>query len=603
MMKNYLVVLLVLFPLSGLMAQTTDCTVKIIYSMNKTMPPSYTFKIDPQVEGARYYWTFGDSTISDSPTPIHSFRITDSYLIKVKVTDKTGKICYGEIKERFEGANVTTSTILAGKGKVKNLNSNLCGFVILLENGTTLIPAKMTTDFQLKDGQYIEFTYEKLATKVSTCNEGIDVKILTIKEIPVTPDCKAYFTFVKEAGTGKKFTFNNLSTGDLAESNWSFGDSAKSKEFKPVHEYAAAGVYRVCLSTLTKTGCKSEYCAEIKVEIQPVVASCKFDIVLKPKEATPNAFLFSTVSTVEILTWKWNFGDSKTSELKNPEHFYEKPGVYEVSCIIKTASGCTETRSLKLSVLAAALDNCSGAINILLYDPTNNLCNGKATVTLKDNTGKDITLNVTYIWSDNRTGSTVENLCPDKVYTVQAIVDGVCQKSYSFAFLSKPIWRATTSNGQNKFAVISPVEGVQYEWDFGNGVIMKGAEVNYNFENDGVYNVKLTAISGSNFSDYTQQVVISKSITSIKTINNPEPEIYPNPVREMLNINFGNPVQVKMLIEIMDINGQKVYNQQFNAEGFSQASINVDQLKAGIYFFRISSGEKLLANKKFIKAD
>jgi len=761
-MKNIFTFLLLLLSCSGILAQT-ECTVKIVHAANKSLPPSYTFKTDPQIEGAKYYWSFGDNTISDSPSPTHTFKIGDTYQVQVKVTGPDGKGCYGALKTVFEGGNTTTATVLFGKGKVvdksatagcglmivlengtylipvemalnfplkagqyvelayellkdkpstcppgvmakinkiseivqtvcnvpisftKNSTSpasytfktaeqpagakylwyfgdqgtsseatptvtfnangtysitlkvtdaagktcsNLlrtafegktsqvlsakgkvkklalagCDLVISLENGTTLIPAKMTTDFQLKEGQYVEFTYEKLGEKITNCNEGFEAKIITIKEISTTPQCKAYFTAIKSNETAnRKITFTNLSVGELKECLWNFGDNTTSTATSTTHEYAVTGEYKVCLIISTTSGCKSDYCMIVKVGTATSTSTeCKFDLVIKPKQATPNAFLFYAVSPVEIKTWKWNFGDGKTSDAKNPEHTYEKTGTYEVACIITTAAGCTETRTIKHTVLAAPLSPCKGAINLLLFDPTNNLCNGKATVKLLDENAAEIA-NVKYIWSDGRTGNAVENLCPDKPYTVQAIIDGVCQKNTSFTLLSKPIWRASTINGQNNFTVVEPKEGVQYEWNFGNGTTLKGSEVNYNFEKDGVYNVKLTVTSGSDFSEFSQQVVVLKSITGVDIINKSEVQIFPNPVKEMLNINFGNPVQNKLFIEINSISGQKTYSQQLFNEGFNKTSINVQTLKPGVYFIRITDGLHLIAERKFLK--
>jgi len=765
-MKHIYTLLFSLFFVVGLYAQTATspnvCTAKIVFVMNKTLPPSYTFKTDTQTDGVKYYWSFGDNTVSDSPSPTHTYKVGDTYLVNVKISGPNSNTCYGELKTRFEGGTSTVSNILSAKGKVKKMTStDGCGLLITLDNGNSivplemvptfefkdgqyvelayellkdkpsgctqavaakihkiaeiivpvvckipitfekinstpisykfktdaqpsdskfywtfgdggtstlvdpsytfkkagswvinlkvigkdgkvcygetkgqfdapvqpltgrgkvkkltasgcdlvialdnmiLIPVKMSTDFLLKEGQYVEFTYEKFAEKISTCKEGIDVKIISIKEIPVAPECKAYFSFAKDPVKLKTVTFTNLSVGDLEEWYWSFGDNTTSKDLKPVHEFAAAGVYKVCLSIRTKAGCKTEYCTEVKIEIPPVISNCKFDIAVKPKEATPNTYIFSTVSNVEVKTWSWKFGDGKTSDQKNPEHAYAKTGTYEVSCTIKTATGCTETRVIKHTVLAAPLANCSGAIGILLFDPTDNKCNGRAIVTLKDAAGKDIP-NVKYLWADNRTTSTVENLCPDKTYSVQAIVEGVCQKSYSFTFLSKPIWRAANINGQSNFTVVEPKDGIEYEWSFGDGIKLKGAEVTYNFENDGVYDVTLKAISGSNSSEFTQQVVVLKSVTGTAVINKSELGIFPNPVKDMLKINFGNPVEGTMNVEIMNIAGKRAYSQQVKPESSNNIEIDVRHLKSGIYFLRITNGKLLITDRKFIKTE
>ena len=585
------------------------CKVTLSFAKNSSTLVSYTFKTEPQPEGARYLWSFGDNTISDSPSPSHTYKATDSYLVNLKVTDKNGKVCNGELKAQFEGGSVAPPAItLSGKGKIVNLAaSNDCGLLIVTETGSYLVPAKVVTDFQLKEGQYVEFTYEKYVEKVTSCKEGTDVKIITIKEIAVTPECKANFSATNSLWSDpammKKMVFANLSKGDIKECKWNFGDNTTSTELKPTHEYSAFGEYRVCLSITTAAGCKSEYCAEIKVANTLTNAGCKFDLVIKPKEATPNTFLFYAICPVDIKTFKWSFGDGKTSDARNPEHLYEKSGIYEVTCTIATATGCSETRTVKQNVTAStSLPNCNGPINLLLYDPTDIKCNGSATVKLLDETGKEIT-NAKYIWSDGRSGSSVVNLCPEKLYTVQAIVENVCQKNTSFTLLSKPIWRTSTINGQNNFTVIAPIEGVRYEWNFGNGIVMTGAEVNYNFEKDGVYDVQLKAVSLSGFSEYSQPVVVMKNNAATDIINTSELEIYPNPAKEILRIDFRNPTEGNLTIEIRSIAGQSVYIKELNNDGSSHADINIQNLKSGIYVLKLFNGQRLIGDRKFIKAN
>ncbi len=585
------------------------CKVSLSFSVNNTTPVSYTFKTDAQADGAKYSWYFGDNSTSDSPSPTHTFKAKDTYLVQLKVLGKDNVICYGELKGVFEGGTVVpATTVLSGKGKVKNLASTAgCGLVIVLENGTLLIPAKMTTDFQLKEGQYVEFTYEKIAEKVSSCKEGADVKMITIKEIPVTVACKANFSATNKLWSDpamvKKMVFTNLSTGDIKSCTWNFGDNTTSTELKPTHEYAAFGEYKVCLTITTVAGCTSDYCAAVKVENFLGNTACKFELVIKPKETTQNTFLFYAVSSVDIKSLKWSFGDNATSDAKNPEHSYEKAGDYQVTCTILTAAGCTQTNTVKLTVMApTSLANCKGPISLLLFDPTDNKCNGSATVKLLDEAGKEIP-NAKFLWSDGRSGSSAVNLCPEKLYTVQATVENTCQKNTSFTLLAKPLWKTSTINGQSNFTVIEPKEGVLYEWNFGNGIILKGAEVSYNFEKDGVYDVQLKAVSLTGISENTQPVNVTKTLTGIDVINNNELVIYPNPVKEILRIDFRNPSEGILVIEIMDVKGRSVYKQQLNNDGSSHADINVQQLKSGIYLLRITNGQRLIADRKFIKAD
>lgn len=43
--------------------------------------------------------------------------------------------------------------------------------------------------------------------------------------------------------------------------------------------------------------------------------------------------------------WKWNFGDRKTSELKNPNHTYTKPGTYSVTLTVSSTTQGSSTRT------------------------------------------------------------------------------------------------------------------------------------------------------------------------------------------------------------------------------------------------------------------
>jgi PKD repeat protein len=491
----------------------TTCTTPIRFVKKDNKPGTYTFSTDQKPANSKFYWYFGDGGNSTDISPVYTFKKTGTWVVHLKIIDENEKICYGETKATFEGE---TNPTLSGKGKVKKLNPAGCDFAISTESGL-FIPTNLPSGFILKDGMYVEFTYEKLTTKSNNCTEAPDIKILTIKEIPVTP-------------------------------------------------------------------------------------TCSFDIVVKPKEANPNTFKFNILGLTDIKNLKWTFGDGTAgATTQDPEHIFLKAGIYEVKCTIITNSGCTVSRVIKVTVLLPPISTCKGAISLTLFDPTDNKCNGTASVKLMD--GEKEMAGVTYLWSNGQKGNSAKELCKDKPYTVQAVIDGICQKTTSFTMLSKPMFKAASINGLSNFSVIEPKEGIEYEWIIGNGIALKGAEVNYDFLNDGVYDVTLKAISGSDVSEFTQQIVIMKSTTGTELINKSELRVYPNPASENLNINFGNPVSGNLFIEVMNMAGQRSFSQQIFTDGLDYATVNLKQLKSGIYFLRITNGKQLIADRKFIKAD
>src|SRR5262249_13768316 len=50
-----------------------------------------------------------------------------------------------------------------------------------------------------------------------------------------------------------------------------------------------------------------------------------------------------TDSSVNAVSWLWEFGDSATSTNSNPSHIYVTPGTYSVRLIVTNSMGCTDT--------------------------------------------------------------------------------------------------------------------------------------------------------------------------------------------------------------------------------------------------------------------
>ncbi len=61
---------------------------------------------------------------------------------------------------------------------------------------------------------------------------------------------------------------------------------------------------------------------------------------------SPLKVTFTDKSTGSPKSWKWNFGNGKTSTSKNPAYTYTKPGKYTVSLTVKNAAG-TNTKTIK----------------------------------------------------------------------------------------------------------------------------------------------------------------------------------------------------------------------------------------------------------------
>jgi len=107
-----------------------------------------------------------------------------------------------------------------------------------------------------------------------------------------------------------------------------------------------------------------------------------------------------------------------------------------------------------------------------------------------------------------------------------------------------------------------------------------------------------TSLAGGNEKLYVQNIKCDGNFTLVNEINNIDYSLtlFPNPASELLNITsdkFHNNLQV----EIFDINGRLLTNEQFNGH---EIKLDVSSFKNGIYFIHLSSPE-INRYLKFIK--
>jgi PKD repeat protein len=133
-----------------------------------------------------------------------------------------------------------------------------------------------------------------------------------------------------------KVNFTDKSTGTPISWKWSFGDGKSSYQRNPEHIYNKAGNYTVTLTVKNNkssdTEVKKRYITVTKQPIINVVAN--FSVSSTSGEA-PLKVNFTDKSTGTPNSWKWSFGDGKSSYQRNPEHIYNKAGNYTVTLTVK----------------------------------------------------------------------------------------------------------------------------------------------------------------------------------------------------------------------------------------------------------------------------
>ena len=131
--------------------------------------------------------------------------------------------------------------------------------------------------------------------------------------------------------------FINKSKGHISGWNWNFGDGATSTEQNPVHQYAQANLYNVCLTITDVNGCTEQFCD--KLNLGSSVCNAGFTYVQDGLDVT--FYNSSDVSSPQVAA-QWSFGDGGTSSAYDSTTHSFALGIYQV-CITVTSSGCTNT--------------------------------------------------------------------------------------------------------------------------------------------------------------------------------------------------------------------------------------------------------------------
>ncbi len=306
-------------------------------------------------------WYFGDSSTSaagsTATNPTHQYAKAGTYNVCLYTKTASGceshfcnsvviappppVICATYFKDsvsgntvKFYGAVSTTDSVISHTWYFGDSS-----------NTSTLGSSDMNPTHQFaKAGTYNVCFYTKTA---KGCESHI-CNTVTIAVPPPPPVCYTTFRDTVKGNTVNFYAVNGVSTGDSVISRtWFFGDSttanAGSIQTNPIHQYAKAGTYTVCLYSKTAKGCESKMCNTVTIAPPPppVCATYFRDTV---NGSTVNFYGLNSVSTGDsVVSRTWIFGDNGTatgSSDINPTHQYAKAGTYNVCLYTKTVKGC-----------------------------------------------------------------------------------------------------------------------------------------------------------------------------------------------------------------------------------------------------------------------
>jgi PKD repeat protein len=323
---------------------------------------------------------------------------------------------------------------------------------------------------------------------------------------------------------------------------------------------------------------------------------------------------FTDKSVGNISSYSWNFGDGTTSSLQNPSHTYVLSGSYSVSLTATGPYGShTENKSNYITVnpgkpVAQFLpDYASGDKPMTVYFIN------KSTGTITD-----------YLWEfgDGKT-STEQN--PIHVYdsagyfmvSLTVTGPGGSDNETKFGCIAvmepKPVANFTASPVQGtvpltvEFAHTSIGKVTGFTWNFGDGSMSTLPNVTHTYNATGSFTVSLyvNGPGGTDEEIKTGYIQVDPIPTRIEEITDTKEifSILPNPATThcIVSFNWDNTSDAKL--GIYDNQGQLI--REFPVKEFEDAhgnsvTLNLSDLKTGVYYVRASAKECVITRKLVI---
>lgn len=316
-----------------------------------------------------------------------------------------------------------------------------------LMTGTPELMGQFVAGVQVREernGQLLSIVRREFQFNITTCEPTVIANIL---EDDVLPGGDFLVISCGENTVG--FTNQSTLVQFINDYYWTFdlnGTEVVSEAWNAVIEFPGEGVYQGQLVLNEGTSCGDT--ADIEVRIFPeVVADFIFDY--DTCLAGPVLFTdlsFSNAGPNALTDWAWAFGDGNGSDIPDPIHLYNQPGVFPVALTVTDVNDCSDTLIQELTYYPVPRE--------IVVGPSEQIACQPAEI-LFDNLSSPIDSTYTIVW-DFGDGQTSGEISPVHIFEEE----GIFTVSIS---ITSPIGCATDTVFPSIIQVLpSPIAGFTY---------------------------------------------------------------------------------------------------------------------------------------------
>jgi len=338
---------------------------------------------------------------------------------------------------------------------VDNLNVSNCDWEIYNWSGSS--EAFLSADYFTTDVDY-PFSFpaspDSFWLRVTARNDTTACIFVDSLQIIISSPQAIFAIINDQVCASETLSFNGaLSTGNIAEYYWDYGDGSNSGWLSnPIatHSYSSSGNYMVTLTVHDINGCESSMSNDLMVIGAEIYVMADVTFGYNSLQVT----FIESVITDDPISWMfWEFGDGDNYFGMGPiMHNYTEPGVYTLSVLVQTISGCetslvltdyitvvTEPLIELLVIPASELDVADGAVQVTVtggvepyeiscsssskqFHSFTDLLPGNYTINVEDAFGHTASQDFVVSWGVGITDSKFNfSICPNPA-TIQIVV-------------------------------------------------------------------------------------------------------------------------------------------------------------------------------------
>lgn len=302
------------------------------------------------IDATSFLWNFGDGETDNVENPYHRFSDRGKYIVNLTTYNENTGCSFTSTEEFWvtkPEANFTISNQIGCKNLNSRFDSGSSKDISLFENegangkylwdfGDEIQSFKNTDTVEHVFSDKGTFNVKLLIKDRFGCSDSI------YKQVKVyNPDVNfSASDFVGCMPMDVSFSNQTITDTILTDFKWEFGDGSYSTDENPSHTYNNYAMYDVKLVVTNVLGCKDSL--KINNYIEAMIPDPTFvspDRTLCVNDTTK----FSCINPVDIVSYKWNFGNGGISTDSIPEVIYDKSGEYNVSLTLIDSHGCDST--------------------------------------------------------------------------------------------------------------------------------------------------------------------------------------------------------------------------------------------------------------------